>query len=65
MGKLNFDSQGKLIGINHKLFDRSNQLKLTSQKSYGKKHNCEIDPKVQGVTFYKEIMRRAAVRPVE
>ncbi len=42
MGKLNFDPQGKLIGINNKLFDRSNQLKLTSQKSYGKKHNCEI-----------------------
>ncbi|WP_101756868.1 hypothetical protein [Oceanicoccus sp. KOV_DT_Chl] len=29
-----------------------------------KKHTCDVDPKVQGVTFYKEIIRRKAVRPV-
>lgn len=30
-----------------------------------KEHTCHIDPKVQGVAFYQEIVRRTAVRPVE
>ncbi len=30
-----------------------------------KAHTCEVDPKVQGVAFYKEIIRRKAVRPFE
>ena len=28
-----------------------------------KEHICDIDPKTQGVAFYKEITRRKAVRP--
>ncbi|ARN75030.1 hypothetical protein [Oceanicoccus sagamiensis] len=28
-----------------------------------KQHTCEIDPETQGVAFYKEIVRRTAVRP--
>ena len=28
-----------------------------------KAHTCEIDPKTQGVAFYREITRRKAVRP--
>ena len=30
-----------------------------------KEHTCHIDPKVQGVTFYKEITRRTALRPIQ
>lgn len=30
-----------------------------------KEHKCEIDPEIQGVIFYKEIVRRSAVRPVK
>ena len=28
-------------------------------------HTCDIDPKTQGVAFYKEITKRRAVRPVK
>lgn len=28
-----------------------------------KSHTCEVDPKTQGVAFYKEIIRKKAVRP--
>ncbi len=30
-----------------------------------KEHTCEIDPKTQGVAFYKEIVRRTAIRPTD
>ena len=28
-----------------------------------KEHSCEIDPNIQGVAFYREIVRRTAIRP--
>jgi len=28
-----------------------------------KEHSCDIDPKVQGVAFYKEVVRRTVIRP--
>ncbi len=43
MSKLNFDSQGKFIGISGKLFDRTNRFKPTPLKHLlGKKHSCQI-----------------------
>ena len=30
-----------------------------------KEHTCHIDPKTQGVAYYKELVRRKAVRPHE
>ena len=30
-----------------------------------KVHTCHVDPKTQGVAYYKEIIRRKAVRPVD
>lgn len=29
-----------------------------------KTHKCEVDPKIQGVAFYREIVKRRAIRPV-
>ena len=43
MSELKFDSQGRFIGSNDKLFDRTNQTKLPpSKRPHGKKYNCQI-----------------------
>lgn len=54
-------------------FNNTTEMYLVTLDSYvgtpmlydEKKHTCEVDPKVQGVAFYKEIIRRKAVRPHE
>ena len=42
MSKLNFDSQGRFIGINDRLFTKDDQSKPTPLNRYGKEYNCQI-----------------------
>lgn len=30
-----------------------------------KSHTCHVDPKTQSVSYYKEVLRRTSIRPVE
>ncbi|MBI2042878.1 hypothetical protein HYT25_00640 [Candidatus Pacearchaeota archaeon] len=42
MSKLKFDSQGKFIGINDRIFTKNDKSKPTLSKMHGKKYNCQI-----------------------
>ncbi len=42
MAKLKFDSQGKFIGINEKIFSKEEQSKLSFSNRHDKRYSCQI-----------------------